>query len=614
VPTTRWCFLAALALLLGASAGLPARAQPLPPATLKSVKDATVLLKVTLPSGQVVSGSGFFAHAPGVIITNAHVLGMLDPDGRKPQKVEVVLRSGEEDSRTLNGEVLGVDRGTDLGVLKVTAQNLPAPLPPKSANGLNELDELYAFGFPFGEQLGKNISVTKTSVSSLRKNGSFLDRIQVSGGIHPGNSGGPLTDAKGRVVGVAVSGVRNTQIHFAIPSDHMLRYLNGRITSLVRNVSYRDGGRVMMPVTVEFLDPLGGIKRVVVEVFAALDGPARDAADKAPLPKPGDSAIKSATLKYDHKTGAARGDVELPPLPTPNHRYYARPVLTDAVGKTRWYAAIPEVAKLVADRTPLRLMYRPTLGEKPAEIQSNGEFKFRDMNDEEFSLGLNVRVGLKENARDPVKAQFSSLFQTTGFAMTLTRDGNPLPADADLRAISAATQFVAFDVDRGATGAWARSRTDVGRVPVASREAVSDIGEQLLTSLELVTIPMPNREVKALQTWTAKRNVVVGTALIAMLGAAELKYTYSGVVPRAGKKVALVEIEGTIRGRAGAGLDVGGSVSGHAEVDPETGEVIACDAEIKADADLLTARKETIKAVGTMTVGYRGSAPPPAKK
>jgi S1-C subfamily serine protease len=64
------------------------------------------------------------------------------------------------------------------------------------------------FGFPFGKQLGKNITVSKTSVSSLRKkpNGTLQD-IQVNGGMHPGNSGGPVVDAMGQVVGVATLGV-----------------------------------------------------------------------------------------------------------------------------------------------------------------------------------------------------------------------------------------------------------------------------------------------------------------------------------------------------------------------------------------------------------------------
>src|SRR5947208_1604732 len=76
---------------------------------------------------------------------------------------------------------------------------------------LKETQTVYVFGFPFGESLGKNITVSTTSVSSLRKNEfDRVSKIQVNGGMNPGNSGGPVIDATGRVVGVAVSGILGT--------------------------------------------------------------------------------------------------------------------------------------------------------------------------------------------------------------------------------------------------------------------------------------------------------------------------------------------------------------------------------------------------------------------
>jgi S1-C subfamily serine protease len=267
----------------------PAHGQALPADKLKAVKGATVLVRVTLPNGQVITGSGFFADSPVLVVTNAHVLGMLDADSRKPAKVQVVVRNGEANTQTLTATVPGADRGTDLGVVRVEGKDLPPPLKPVSAGELTETEEVYAFGFPFGDRLGKNITVAKTSVSSLRKTprGS-LDKIQVNGGIHPGNSGGPVIDTKGRLIGIAVSGLRNTQIHFAIPADDLTRYLAGRISSIVYELPYRDGDTLKQTVRAGFLDPLGRVKKIDVECFDGPEGP-RGAGDKQPPPQPGDT-------------------------------------------------------------------------------------------------------------------------------------------------------------------------------------------------------------------------------------------------------------------------------------------------------------------------------------
>src|SRR5437868_5103639 len=79
-----------------------------------------------------------------------------------------------------------------------------------------------------------------------------IKRSQFIAGRHPGNSGGPVTDASGQVIGVAVSGLANTQIHFAIPPETVFNFLNGRSTShMVTEHRYKDGDAVKMRVRVE---------------------------------------------------------------------------------------------------------------------------------------------------------------------------------------------------------------------------------------------------------------------------------------------------------------------------------------------------------------------------
>src|ERR1019366_7350869 len=81
-------------------------------ATLRTLKNATVYISVQLPNGRVAQGTGFFALESGLIFTNAHVVGMLEPDSRRPKKIEVTIRSGETNSRKVAAELLGVDGDT----------------------------------------------------------------------------------------------------------------------------------------------------------------------------------------------------------------------------------------------------------------------------------------------------------------------------------------------------------------------------------------------------------------------------------------------------------------------------------------------------------------------
>jgi S1-C subfamily serine protease len=194
---------------------------------LTRVKKATVYIRAHVPGG-VSQGTGFFAVEQGLVVTNAHVLKMLDSP-RRPTRIDVVFDNGGPAERTFTAQLLSVSRNPDLAALRVHGANLPEPLPVRSAKFLTELQKVYIFGFPFGEQLGKDITVSESSVSSLRKRAgsNALKEVQVNGGMQPGNSGGPVVDSSGHVVGVAVSVIRGTQINFAIPGEDVRSFLRG---------------------------------------------------------------------------------------------------------------------------------------------------------------------------------------------------------------------------------------------------------------------------------------------------------------------------------------------------------------------------------------------------
>src|SRR5262245_46497263 len=232
-PRRRTILIVVLTLLANSSGMVWAQSKDLPAQigadAVRKVKNATVYLKVTTDRGETAEGSGFLAVESGVVITNAHVIGMLSPSSKSPSKIMVTLHSGETSEMTVAGKVIGVDRASDLAVVRIEGK-LPAPLQFGLKDELFETQKVYIFGFPFGAELGKNITVSESSISSLRKDPSgALERVQVNGGMHAGNSGGPVVDSRGDVIGVSVAVIRSTQINFAIPAATVKSVLDGRV-------------------------------------------------------------------------------------------------------------------------------------------------------------------------------------------------------------------------------------------------------------------------------------------------------------------------------------------------------------------------------------------------
>ena len=115
-------------------------------------------------------------------------------------------------------------------------KDAPNPIVYANPTTLNETMEVYSFGFPFGQGLstGKGfpaVTVGKASISSLRSGDKGeLATIQIDGNLNPGNSGGPVVDVTGHLIGVAVSGIREGQgIGFLIPALEVVRTMEGRL-------------------------------------------------------------------------------------------------------------------------------------------------------------------------------------------------------------------------------------------------------------------------------------------------------------------------------------------------------------------------------------------------
>ena len=178
------------------------------------VHQGVVTIKVNTPDGQAL-GSGFVIDGEGHIVTNDHVV-----EGATSISVEFA------DGATYDAQLVGTDASTDIGVIKVDAPSSElTPLQLADSGAVQVGDEVVAIGSP----LGLDETVTSGIVSALHRtitspnNFSINDAIQTDAAINHGNSGGPLLDGSGQVIGnnsqIESDSGGNDGIGFAVPSN-----------------------------------------------------------------------------------------------------------------------------------------------------------------------------------------------------------------------------------------------------------------------------------------------------------------------------------------------------------------------------------------------------------
>jgi len=176
--------------------------------------------KATNKHAESSSGSGFFVSEEGYILTNNHVAGSCKKIEIQPQGVKATL--------------MDIDSNFDLALLKVDYVSQHNSTFRESKPILGE--QVIAAGFPYKGLLSSGIKITDGIVSSLAGMNNDPRVIQITAPIQPGNSGGPLIDNYGNVVGIIVSKLSSTfmlktfkdipqNVNFAINSEHVKKFL-----------------------------------------------------------------------------------------------------------------------------------------------------------------------------------------------------------------------------------------------------------------------------------------------------------------------------------------------------------------------------------------------------
>lgn len=161
------------------------------------------------PHDALGQGSGVVISQDGYILTNHHVV-------RDAQEIRVTFSDG----RRLPAERAGVDNLTDLALLKVNAQDL-IPAEWGDSDGLQVGSLIWAVGSPFGLERSVSFGILSAKNRGGIAGSPHQDFLQTDAAVNPGNSGGPLVDVQGKVVGIntAIVGQTYSGVSFAIPSN-----------------------------------------------------------------------------------------------------------------------------------------------------------------------------------------------------------------------------------------------------------------------------------------------------------------------------------------------------------------------------------------------------------
>jgi S1-C subfamily serine protease len=173
------------------------------------------------------SGSGFFISKDGLVATNAHVVG-------SGKKFEIFVFT-EKGSFSYPAQVLLIDKNNDVAILKIIGEsffdfnNIPYGISDKVSVG----EHVFTIGYPLTDYMGVNYKMTDGVISSLTGSKDAVGYYQISVPLQPGNSGGPLFNEEGNIIGLTAArlnpklvGTDIEQVNYAVKSTFLINLIN----------------------------------------------------------------------------------------------------------------------------------------------------------------------------------------------------------------------------------------------------------------------------------------------------------------------------------------------------------------------------------------------------
>ena len=546
--------------------------------TIQRVQKSAALITVTMAEG-IAWGSGWLAERHGneaYIVTNSHVVGMKEPATPAPDKVDVILDSGLATEREFDAKLMALDREEDLCVLRIKGRDLPDPLRISPSYDLVESQRLTTLGFPHGGMLAKGLQLglgtgelkttlrTRPSTVSGRifnKDGS-VKYISAEGGVDGGNSGGAVVDTNGNVCCVVVAGSTASNMRFFIPSEYVVHLLLGRVLKIIPGQAVASGGMIRQPIIATIADPLQRLRKVDAEVWTGAkpndakgEKPLRAGGDHEPEGRPGDGPRAVATLAYDPAKTLALGEahraeaeLSLPPVKD-NEVYWFQPHYYAKDGSQRWgEAVVLEMGRFPVDAKPahLVLQHKPDRGPadaRPLEIDSRQAFSYEVEGLGGFGNDLALKARLTERVQEVAK---------NGDATLLLQYKDLRPNDEvddamfrkQFKGVLEAVKWLKATVIVSKDGRYTQPNAIVADVPSDARPILRSFNSQIVESLEVMALSLPDKDVQPGETWQHETAYTFSLDRNHQNALFRMTCKYVGSRIRDGREEAIVEILG----------------------------------------------------------------------